>query len=71
MEQDKDLDIKLWKEVKLRIDSDKPNLAYEDFQIMCELHSKYMKHKYHEPNFCGCNAKRINQWIKEVSKCLE
>ena len=68
MEQDKALDKKLWQQVTKRIGN---NLDYDDFLIMCKLHAKYKKHKYHEPNFCSCNAKRINQWIKEESECLK
>ena len=67
MEQDKIIDRKIWAEISPNI---KREMVYEDFQVMCSLHAKYMKHKYHEPNFCSCNAKRINQWIKEVNKCL-
>ena len=68
MEQDKIEDKKVWKKIASSLKSE---MVYEDFQVMCALHAKYMKHKYHEPNFCDCNAKRINQWIKEVSECLK
>ena len=67
MEQNQTLDKFLWKKVRKRITS---QMEHDDFLIMCQLHAKYMKHKYHEPNFCSCNARRINQWIKEVDKCL-
>jgi|TARA_B100001093_G_scaffold516869_1_gene596771 hypothetical protein len=67
MERNKSLDKTLWKEVRKRITS---RMQHDDFLIMCQLHAKYMKHKYHELNFCDCNARRINQWIEEVDKCL-
>mgnify|MGYP005999546741 CR=1 FL=1 len=70
MEQDKNLDIQLWKQTKERIDNDKPNLEHEDFITICKLHAKYKKHKYIEISFCGCNKKQIHQWIKEVDECL-
>ena len=68
MEQDKALDKKLWQQVTKRIGN---NLDHDDFLIMCKLHAKYKKHKYHEPNFCSCNAKRMNPWIKEGSEGLK
>jgi hypothetical protein len=68
MEQDKVVDQKVWHKIASSL---KNEMVYEDFQVLCGLHAKYMKHKYHEPNFCSCNAKMINQWIKEVSECLK
>ena len=68
MEQDKIVDRKVWNKIASTL---KREMVYEDFQLMCKLHAKYKKHKYHEPNFCSCNAKQINNWIKEVSECLK
>ena len=50
---------------KFRMDK-KQHLSAIEFELVCQLHAKYYKHKYHKP--CTCNQKRIVQWIKDLNK---
>tara|TARA_R110002124_G_scaffold60702_1_gene166410 strand:- start:420 stop:635 length:216 start_codon:yes stop_codon:yes gene_type:complete len=45
--------------------SKKTSLSGEEFEMVCELHSKYYKHKFHKP--CTCSPKITNKWIKELN----
>ena len=37
----------------------KSHLSAIEFELVCQLHSKYYKHKYYKP--CTCNPKTIVQ----------
>ena len=41
------------------------HLDPKEFQLLCELHAKYYKHKFHKP--CTCATKKIKIWIKELN----
>ena len=43
----------------------KQHLSAKEFELVCQLHAKYYKHKYHKP--CTCNPKKIVQWIKDLN----
>jgi hypothetical protein len=54
-------DIQTWTEVRARIIG---KITHPDFQILCQLHSKYFNHRYKEP--CKCNKQNIRNWISDV-----
>ena len=43
----------------------KSTLQPNEFDLICELHSVYYKHKYQKP--CTCNPKKIKLWIKQLN----
>ena len=45
--------------------SKKTTITREEFKMVCELHSRYYKHKFFQP--CTCSPKTINKWIKELN----
>jgi hypothetical protein len=45
------------------------SLNRNQFQLVCELHSKYFKHKFYKP--CTCNPKVIKQWISDITKLYD
>lgn len=47
----------------------KHSLNREQFELVCQLHSKYFKHKFYKP--CTCNPKVIKEWIQELNKIYE
>lgn len=51
-----------WKDFR---ESNKQNLNNEEFQLICELHSKLFLHTYFKP--CTCSPKTIVKWIKELN----
>ena len=57
------IDINNWKQFKAEV---KDKLSKDQYKLLCTLHAKYYKHKYHEP--CSCNPKRLLQWIAEIDK---
>lgn len=58
-------DKKTWQEIKARCIS---TMSRDDFLLMCELHSKHLKHRYHEP--CTCNKRTLRKWIADLDKRL-
>jgi hypothetical protein len=56
------LDYGKWTEFRL---DTKSHLNAAEFELVCQLHAKYLKHKYQKP--CTCNPKRIKQWIKDLN----
>ena len=59
-------DMQTWKEARARIIT---KITYTDFQILCQLHAKYYKHKYIE--ICGhCNKVKLRNWISDVDDKL-
>ena len=59
-------DVKLWQEVSLRITT---KMSNADFLILCELHAKYMNHKYLK--ICTCSKAKIRQWIDDLNNKLK
>ena len=55
----------IWQGVKHRTTS---KMSNSDFKIMCQLHSKYFNHKYHEP--CTCNKRILRNWIQQLDNKL-
>ena len=56
-------DVQWWYDFKKRYNGTK--LDGSDFNILCELHSKYFNHSFYKP--CSCNGgKVIKQWAKEL-----
>lgn len=55
----------LWKEVSARITT---KVSRQDFNTLCELHSKYFNHKLIKP--CTCNKKQIRMWITDLDSKL-
>jgi len=47
----------------------KSYLSRTEFEMVCDLHSRYHKHKYYLP--CTCNPKTIKQWIADLNKIWE
>ena len=56
------LDKKDWE--KFRMDT-KSYLSAEEFEMVCQLHSKYYKHSFYKP--CTCSPKTVNKWIKDLN----
>ena len=55
-----------WKKFRM---GKKQHLSAKEFELVCQLHAKYYKHKYHKP--CTCNPKKIVQWIKDLNIILD
>tara|TARA_R110002020_G_scaffold172762_3_gene363200 strand:+ start:3908 stop:4117 length:210 start_codon:yes stop_codon:yes gene_type:complete len=55
-------DFKKWEKFRL---SKKSTISRSEYKLVCDLHSKYYKHKFYEP--CTCSPKTINKWIKELN----
>jgi hypothetical protein len=47
----------------------KHSLNRDQFELVCQMHSKYFKHKFYKP--CTCNPRVIKQWIDEINKLYE
>ena len=43
----------------------KQHLSAQEFELVCQLHSIYYKHKFYRP--CTCSPKTIKQWIKDLN----
>lgn len=59
-------DVLLWQEVSSRITT---KISNADFLTLCELHSKYMDHKYIK--ICTCSKVKIRQWIEDLNNILK
>jgi len=55
-----------WKQFKAEV---KSKLTQDQYKLLCELHSRYYNHKYHEP--CSCNPARLVQWIADIDKIYD
>ena len=51
--------------MKFRSDK-KQHLDSSEYELICQLHSKYYGHKFYKP--CTCNPKTIVKWIKDLNK---
>lgn len=47
------------------LSSTKDRLNSKEFEMICQLHANYFKHKYYKP--CTCNPKTILKWIKQIT----
>ena len=47
----------------------KSSISQKEYTMVCELHSKYFKHKFYKP--CTCNPRTINQWIAQINDLYE
>jgi hypothetical protein len=56
------LDYKDWEQFRM---GSKQHISNKEFELVCQLHAKYHKHKYYKP--CTCNPKVINKWIKDLN----
>tara|TARA_R110000787_G_scaffold106419_2_gene214091 strand:+ start:876 stop:1172 length:297 start_codon:yes stop_codon:yes gene_type:complete len=59
-------DVTRWKEVSERITT---RITNSDFLTLCELHAKYMSHKYIK--ICTCSKAKIRQWIDDLNNKLK
>ena len=57
-----ELDYKDW---ELFRQGTKDVISSMEFQLVCNLHSKYYKHSFYKP--CTCSPKTINKWIKDLN----
>lgn len=53
---------KIWTEFR---EKKSQKITHKEFQMVCDLHSKYYNHRYYEP--CTCNPKTIQRWIKDLN----
>lgn len=60
------IDQKDW--IKFRSNK-KSKISQIEYNMVCEMHSKYFKHKFYKP--CTCNPKTINQWIAQLNDLYE
>ena len=40
-----------------------------EFELVCQLHSKYHKHSYYKP--CTCSTKIIKGWVKDLNTIFD
>ena len=57
-----ELDYKDW---ELFRQGTKDVISSMEFQLVCNLHSKYYKHSFYKP--CTCSPKTINKWINDLN----
>ena len=57
-----ELDYKDW---ELFRQGTKDVISSTEFQLVCNLHSKYYKHSFYKP--CTCSPKTINKWINDLN----
>ena len=60
------IDQKDW--IKFRSNK-KSKISQIEYNMVCEMHSKYFKHKFYKP--CICNPNTINQWIAQLNDLYE
>tara|TARA_R110002126_G_scaffold585_2_gene3633 strand:+ start:937 stop:1131 length:195 start_codon:yes stop_codon:yes gene_type:complete len=41
-------------------------LPQEEYKLLCKLHARYYKHRYHE--ICSCRPKEIKMWIADIDR---
>jgi len=56
------LDYAKWENFRM---GTKQHLSAQEFELVCQLHSIYYKHKFYRP--CTCSPKTIKQWIKDLN----
>tara|TARA_R110000744_G_scaffold377350_1_gene492274 strand:- start:3198 stop:3407 length:210 start_codon:yes stop_codon:yes gene_type:complete len=55
-------DFKKWEIFR---NSSKSTISGKEFDLVCDLHSRYKKHTLYKP--CTCNPKQIKRWIKDLN----
>jgi hypothetical protein len=59
-------DRKKWKKFRM---GKKSVISRAEYELVCQLHSAYYKHKLYYP--CTCKPKEINKWIQDLNKVWE
>ena len=55
-------DFKKWEIFR---NSNKHTISGKEFELVCDLHSRYKKHSFYKP--CTCNPKEIKRWINDLN----
>ena len=55
-----------WEVFRLEVTT---KLNKKQFELVCQLHSKYFNHRYYKP--CTCSPKVIKQWIGQINDLYE
>lgn len=55
-------DYEKWKKFR---DSNRSTISGKEFDLVCDLHSRYKKHSYYKP--CTCNPREIKRWITDLN----
>ena len=55
-----------WNKFKTEV---KHSLNQKQFELVCQLHSKYFNHNYYKP--CTCSPAIIKQWIAQIDELYE
>jgi hypothetical protein len=45
--------------------SSRSTISGREFDLVCDLHSRYKKHSYYKP--CTCNPREIKRWITDLN----
>ena len=51
----------------LSVKSDR--ISGKEFEMICELHAEYFKHKFYKP--CTCSPKTIKRWINDLTNIYD
>jgi hypothetical protein len=49
--------------------STRSTISGREFELVCDLHSRYKKHSYYKP--CTCNPKEIKRWIDHLNEIYQ
>jgi len=55
-------DYKKWEQFR---NNPKSTISGKEFDLVCDLHSRYKKHSYYKP--CTCNPNEIKRWITDLN----
>ena len=55
-------DFKKWEIFR---NSSKSTISGQEFDMVCQLHSRYKNHTLYKP--CTCNPSEIKKWIKDLN----
>ena len=56
-------DFKDWQQFRMGAKHD--IITPTEFTLVCDLHSKYYKHRFYKP--CTCDPRTVNKWIKDLN----
>ena len=56
------LDYGKWTEFRMGTSK---HLSTKEFEMVCELHAKYYKHKFYK--VCTCSPKKVKRWINDLN----
>jgi|TARA_R110002012_G_scaffold41356_2_gene113245 hypothetical protein len=45
--------------------SSRSTISGREFDLVCDLHSRYKKHSFYKP--CTCNPREIKRWITDLN----